>query len=385
MMQKKTVTVLDVGSSCVIAAAAESGLNNMIVIKGLAKQSYAGFSDGEFFDKAELDGAVRGCLKQVGADSGIAPDVVYVGVPGEFTTVVLKNHRIAFDRSRRIGDAELNRLYDSAYELKSRRYSIINRSGVYFTLDDGRRVADPVGETSKSLHGCLSYVLCDKNFIDLFTPMILKCGAERAEFVSSALAEALYLFAPEVRDRTALLVDIGYITTSLSVVQGDAIIYQKGFSYGGGYIAAMLTEFFDIDADIAEKLKRKVNLSVGGENDSYKVVDGDKEYTFPADKVNEIVFASLDDLCESIEFCITDSRFVIPEYVPLSLTGGGICLMRGAKEHISRRLNMVAETLSPDLPNRNSPADSSLAALMRLALKQPAKKSGFLKKLFNFK
>ena len=100
------------------------------------------------------------------------------------------------------------------------------------------------------------------------------------------------------------------------------------------YIAAAFTEYFDIDADIAEKLKRKVNLSIGGESETYKVLDGDKEYSFPADKVNEIVFASLDEVCENIEFCITDSRFVIPEYVPLSITGGGICYIRGAKEHI---------------------------------------------------
>ncbi len=380
-MQKKTVTVLDIGSSGITAAVAESGPNNTIVIKGLARQSYSGFSDGEFFDKAETEGAVRGCLKQVCASARNLPDTVYVGVPGEFTTVVLKEHQIAFDRGRRIGENELNRLYDTGYTLKSKRYAIINRSGVYFTLDDTRRVADPIGESGKTLHGCLSYVLCDQKLIDLIRPVVQKCGAEYVEFISSALAEALCLFAPEVRDRTAILLDIGYITTSFSIVQGDAIIYQKGFSYGGGYITAALTEYFDIDADIAEKLKRKVNLSIGG-NETYKILDGDKEFTFPVDKVNEIVFASLDEVCENIEFCITDSRFVIPEYVPISVTGGGICFMRGAKEHLSRRLNMVTETLTPNLPNRNRPTDSSCASLIRLALKQPVKKIGILQKLF---
>lgn len=381
-MQKKTVTVLDVGSSCITAAAAESGPNNTIVIKGFARQAYAGFSDGEFFDRTELEGAVRDCLKQVCLNTKADIGTVYVGVPGEFTTVVLKEHQIGFGKPRRIGEEELNRLYDSAYELKSKRYAVINRSGVYFTLDDARRVADPTGETSRLLHGCLSYVLCDKAFLDLFTPIVRKCGAEQVEFVSSALAEALYLFAPEVRDRTAVLLDIGYITTSFSVIQGDAIVYQKGFSYGGGYIAAMLTEFFDIDPDIAEKLKRKVNLSVEGSSEFYKILDGDKEYSFPADKVNEIVLASLDELCESVEYCLTDSRFVLPEYVLLSLTGGGIAFIRGAKEHVSRRLNWVAETLSPTLPNKNRPTDSSLASLMHLALKQPVKKKGFFKKFF---
>ena len=82
----------------------------------------------------------------------------------------------------------------------------------------------------------------------------------------------------------------------------------------------MFTEFFNIDPDIAEKLKRKVNLSLASNDEIYKIVDGDEEYAFPAEKVNEIVFASLDELCENIEYCLTDSRFAVPDYVPLSLS-----------------------------------------------------------------
>ena len=99
-MQKKTVTVLDIGSSGITAAVAESGLNNTIVIKGLARQSYSGFSDGEFFDKAETEGAVRGCLKQVCASARNLPDTVYVGVPGEFCKVVTRRYSISFQNKR---------------------------------------------------------------------------------------------------------------------------------------------------------------------------------------------------------------------------------------------------------------------------------------------
>ena len=381
-MQKNTVTVIDIGSSGITAASVERGLNDTFVIKGFSRQYYAGFSEGEFFDRTELEGVLRTCLKQVRYGNKDIAETVYVGVPGEFTTVILKEHQIAFNKSRKITEAELNELYDTGYTLKSQKYCIINRSGVAFALDDMRRTADPVGENTKLLRGTLSYVLCDKYFTDTISSFLKKCGVAKVEFVSGPLAEALYLFAPETRDRTAVLADIGYITTSLSVVQGDAIIYQKGFPYGGGYITAMFTEFFKINPDIAEKLKRKVNLSLSAADEIYKIVDGDEEYTFPAEKVNEIVFASLDELCENIEYCLTDSRFVIPEYVPLSITGGGISFIRGAKEHISKRLNLVVETLAPRLPNMNKPTDSSLAALMRLALNQPVKKQSFFKKLF---
>lgn len=62
-MQKNTVTVIDIGSSGITAAAVENGLNNTFVIKGFSRQNYAGFSEGEFFDRTELEGVLRTCLK----------------------------------------------------------------------------------------------------------------------------------------------------------------------------------------------------------------------------------------------------------------------------------------------------------------------------------
>ena len=99
-MQKNTVTVIDIGSSGITAAAVENGLNNTFVIKGFSRQNYAGFSEGEFFDRTELEGVLRTCLKQVRFGTKNTAETVYVGVPGEFTTVVLKEHQIAFNKSR---------------------------------------------------------------------------------------------------------------------------------------------------------------------------------------------------------------------------------------------------------------------------------------------
>ena len=64
---------------------------------------------------------VRACLKQVCVSSKNVPDTVYIGVPGEFTTVVLKDYQIAFDRARKIGENELNRLYDTCLLYTSSR------------------------------------------------------------------------------------------------------------------------------------------------------------------------------------------------------------------------------------------------------------------------
>ena len=63
-------------------------------------------------------------------------------------------------------------------------------------------------------------------------------------------------------------------------------------------------------------------------------------------------------------------RYNIPEYVPLMITGGGLCFIRGAKEHLSGRLGTMVEVVAPKVPLMDSPTQSTVLSLMELALEQ---------------
>ena len=56
--------------------------------------------------------------------------------------------------------------------------------------------------------------------------------------------------------------------------------------------------------------------------------------------------------------------------MPLSITGGGIAYIRGAKEHVSGRLNMAVEVLAPSVPLMDKPIRSSILSLLDLAINQ---------------
>ena len=382
-MQKNLAIILDIGSSKVTVMAGERGVNNTFILKGYAEKEYSGFYDGEFIDGVEFEIAVKECLETIEDNLSDKVSTIYVGVPGEFTIAVVKEARISYKKPKKIGESELNELFDIGFENTSTRYTVINRSGIYFTLDDMRRVADPVGERSSVLNGKISYVLCENSFIDAVAPCLKSYGVNNIEFTSSALAEALYLFEPEQRDRLALLVDCGYLTTSLSLIEGDGIVHQKSFALGGGTLSAYIMEEFDVSLEVAERLKRRVNLACNEEvEENYCVIDGDKEYFFELKKVNALARKFLDELAESIDVCLTDVKNDLPGYVKVSLTGGGVSLLRGAKEHLSGRINMVVETIAPDLTHINKPTDSSKVALLDLALNQKPIKSSLLAKIF---
>ena len=191
-----------------------------------------------------------------------------------------------------------------------------------------------------------------------------------SDSASTSLAQTLYLVDPETRDRIAVLVDIGYITTTFSIIQGDGILYQRSFSYGGGYITASIVEKFGITFDVAEKLKRKLNLSCVSTKSAFDVLDGENGEYYPIDGVKSAVMSSLDVLCENIADSFDQSGFIVPDYVSIMVTGGGISYIRGAKEHISNRLGSAVEIIAPKVPLMDKPTESSILSLLDLALEQ---------------
>lgn len=364
-MQKKQVAVIDVGSSKISVIIGERGVNKTFLIKARKDYAYDGFADGEFFDAQNVKRVLFSAAEYIKGVIKKGEPRVFVGVPGEFTKVSVKTGQISFSGKKRITEADVDALFDSAFVPASSKYSLINRSAIVYELDDYRRLANPIGSASEILKGKLSFIVCSNYFIETVKNTLKAAGINDVECVSSALAEVMYLLEPEARDRIAILLDIGYISTTFSLVQGDGILYQRSFPYGGGYITAALTQKFGLDFSVAEELKRKVNLSAVNTG-NYDIISlSDNSYQ-NAEETRAIIKDSLDSLCEEIENCMENSGYTIPEYVPLLVTGGGISYLRGAKEHVANRLGATVEIVAPKVPLMDKPTESSALSLLDL-------------------
>lgn len=369
-MQKKQVAVLDIGSSKITAVVGERGINKTFVIKGNFSYEYDGFESGAFFDVESVKKILMTACEDIKRASGGAIRTVYVGVPGEFTQVIVKQSQISFDKKKKIQEQDINDLFDSAFVLSSTKYTLINRSAIVYELDDFRRLANPIGAVSQILKGTLSFVVCTNYFIDTIKPTLKAMGFSTVECVSSSLAEALYLIDAESRDRIAMLIDVGFISTTFSIIRGDGIIFQKSFAYGGGYITASVVEDFSVDFDVAENLKRKVSLSRLSTNTNADIIEGDNGEYYNHNQLKQTIITSLDQLCEQINIALEQSGIIVPEYVSLKVTGGGISFIRGAKEHISSRLGTIVEIVAPKVPLMDKPTESTVLSVMDLALEQ---------------
>ena len=179
-----------------------------------------------------------------------------------------------------------------------------------------------------------------------------------------------------------MLIDVGYFTTSVAVIRGDGILSLGSFSLGGAHITGDLAEALGISFTDAENLKRKVVLSINAsDNDIYEIGGDNGVKTLSASLVNEIVIHRVFVIGKMVEKCLEMCKYETPDYIPYSLTGGGISYIRGAKDVLSQKLGRNVEVVTPRLPQVNKPDMSSSWGLLDMAIKNdvPVKMSFFEK------
>ena len=278
-MLKDAVAILDIGSSKSVAIIGERAVNNNFTIRAISEKEHEAFYDGKIEDFISLEESVLGAIEEVTNSAKVSVNELYVGVPGEFLKIKNKQYQILLNKKRKIKQKDIDELYDGALNsITEPEHEVIDKSAVYYFVDGNQRVSEPLGVSSESLAGYLTYYLCPKEFLTAIKSILAKAKIKNVNFVPVPLAESLYLFNRQERYAYVLMVDVGYITTSVSIVLGDGMLYQGSFPIGGGHITAYLREKLNIDFSLAEKLKRKINLSVSEKlSGSYEVFVGDEQ------------------------------------------------------------------------------------------------------------
>ncbi len=373
-MNKGCVAVLDIGSSKITAFIGEKGVNGVFSIKNSASRRYEGFSDGKFFDENDFERAVISVLDAIQGTYKRKINEIFVGFPGGFAKIENKKYKIVFDGGKKkkiLNTDVLDLFYASEKKIIDDDYYVTSRRAVYYIVDGNLKTDKPIGTKSSMLGGNLSFVLAKKSFIDKVLGILSKKGISVKKFIYDAYAEGLSLLQKELRELPCLVVDIGYITTSAVIIYNNGATATFSKDFGGGFITFELLQKFNLDLDLAEGLKRQINLgftkrgSVG-----YFVESDEKSVEISVDEANNVVVQSLDYLAESLNQFIEENNTKLDSSSKVYITGGGISYMRGAVEHLSSRLGLQTEILKPVSPQYSKPIESSKISVLDMALKE---------------
>lgn len=383
-MPKDKVTVVDIGSSSIRVLIGSKGVNDTFIVSGYGECEYAGFYEGEFLEEEKLKNVFAKAINDAQSSAGVVIEKLYVGVPASYSFCKTKTLTQNFGQRTKILEQDITELYRRANEFESNdNYVLISCSPITFVLDDGRKTLKPVGHKSSKISASLSLVYAEKTFIEKINNLLKNIGITTVEYLSSPLCESLYMLPEERREECAVLIDCGYIETSVIIVKGQGLISLKSFSIGGAHISADLSQCLHISFDEAEQLRKQLVLTVvPSANDDYEIMRNGNVLPIGMKQANEIACARIEMIASLIKKCIQKDMENLPP-MPYYITGGGICYLKGGADILADNLGENVKILYPKDVHLSKPNYSSLLGIMDKAIKQELKHNNILKNILN--
>lgn len=388
-MRNESVAILDVRSYEVTFFLGLKGVNDTFVFSGSHTEKYDGVSKDGFLSVESFRRAVVAAVTSVRQNYEGVIGEIYVSVPSPFLSVATKGHTLSFPSKRKISAQDVEALYESGLNGLLAKEQCIRYSNMYFSLGDNRKyfnAQDLYGVPTTTLQGALCYYFIADEFYDTATSLLNNLEFETVKFLPSNLAQALYLLPDKRREGYAFMLDVGFLTSSISVVYGNGIVREETFDIGVGAVLIALMQAFDVDFEQAEEILRFANVSGGGVPKELTWTSERGDVSLSVQAINDTIKYALDELCESVENFF--DRYYREKYMtvfavnPISVTGEGVGYIAGMAEHISKRLNRLTEVIAPDLPYYDKPSFSSRLAALNMALKD-VKKRSWIQRLFN--
>ena len=391
---KTTVASIDFGTSKIVVLVAENSTATRCDVVGAGIVSYDGFMDESWNNPNELDNRIREAIAQAEKQSHHRIREINVGVPGAFTKVYVTEARVSLaGPDPRVTADDVRAIFAAAEKnLGTLPGTLIHSSPAWFRVDDGKKTLQPVGIKGRELTAMISFVVADANFVDDVNMRLnSNIGITVKKFFSTPAGEALLYLPEEDRDRTSVLIDVGYMSTEIMAVEGDALIFHRCIDIGGGYITAALADALNVSFVTAEtRIKQPFVYSMSATPETYEIpAQGDQPArTFTRDEVSPIVTQVVDELAAEIRKALEESGVKLGSWSNVYLTGGGLVLNRGGKDYLSSKLGRPVRETPKRTVKMSTPVYSSSMGLMNLIIdtmeQQQSAASGLIGKLGGF-
>ena len=368
---RSTVTVVDFGTSKIIALIAEVSSRQLCDIVGAGIAAYDGYADARWNNPGDVNSALDNAIKTAEEQARSSVRDVYCGVPGQFSKVYTVEVRLELQGADpHVTNKDIEALFDLAdQEMRDIPGVPIHRSPAWFVVDDGKKTLEPLNLHGNEFRAMISYVKADQFFIADVSERLRALGKVPFGFFSTPMGEAILYISDEERDRTALLIDIGYLDTEVMAVEGDTIIYHKVLPLGGGHMSADLAYGLDIPLDSAEQIKRSFIFGEQNAQSSFEITGANgATQSFERTKVESVLMPRVDELCEEIVEAVKASKVRLGNWSSVYLTGGGLAINRGGREYLSEKLGRPVRELPRKAVKLSSPIYSSALGLLDLII-----------------
>lgn len=251
--------------------------------------------------------------------------------------------------------------------------SLIDVVPAFYELSQGRRtITPPIGETSTMIKlGAMVHTLPSR-IPQSYDAVVTPSGINVKRNIVAPYGASVLLNSYPGIPSNYILVDIGAMTTTISLIGEKRLYCSTYFNWGGDKITERIVEKFNINEADAEKYKIMYGIDSRQMNFKAPVcksLDADgNEVKHYSDELNDIIKQELavfvKDLNDSIAELLKSYNPDTRNY-PMILIGGG-ALLNGLKEYVEPKV--LSETVSVVLPRNLGARDPTFFNVLGLVL-----------------
>ena len=329
---------IDIGTSKVCTVVGE--VNNFGQIETICSTSEkcSGLKKGKIINEEEISLSIAKTIKDAEEEADFKINSAYVTIvqnsifkelKDKFAGIALKDVQNAMMQAKDIEIPEGK--------------TIIDIVPSEIVLDNGKVVADPVGNLSSNFTLKAQIILADKEYVRQLSSIFKRVGIEIDGIVPTALAERnLMLDTNELYDNVMLL-DIGAGNTEIGVFEGSTFTYTNTIPLGGDNITNDIALVLNISEEEAEKLKKQYGLALKSfiDNDNEIMLntcrDESRNKVIKSSELIEIIEARIEEIFTIINKDITNQN-VKQNINTVILTGRGITNIN--KSDVAGKINL---------------------------------------------
>ena len=255
----KPAAVLDIGSSKIVCLCGSFVNRDGITVHGVSVCPYNGYQVGSFSDHRSLQNAIVEVISKTEQEARMRIREVAISVPAPFCKIVLTEATLPIgSRSKRVMAEDIDDVISlSLKKVKLNGYVLMHSTPVSFTVGGVVSSALPTGAKTEELGALVSHMYVNEEFSRAMEQALSPLDIEVSMSVSAQLCAALAVIPEKERVRPAILIDVGYTHTDVSIVENAALTDIRSIDVGGKQLASDLAFGLDIPLDTAEQVKRR--------------------------------------------------------------------------------------------------------------------------------
>lgn len=322
---------IDIGTSKVSLIIGEVNNFNQVEIICSTNEACNGIKKGKIINENEVVQAITKVVEDAEVDTNLKINSAYLTIHGKYVTIVQNSViKEVKDKYSGITTKDVSSAIMQAKDIDiPEGMSIIDIVAEKFVLDDGKTVADPIGNFGSKFTLKAQVVLADKEYIRQLVGIFKKCNLEIDGLVPITLAERnLVLDTHELTDNIMIL-DVGAGNTDIGVFEGSEFIYTNTIPLGGDNITNDIALVLNISYEEADKLKKQYGLAMKSfiDNDNEILLttckDEQSSRVIKSSELIEIIEARIEEIFTLINKDIT-MQGIKSRINNVILTGQGI-------------------------------------------------------------